>query len=75
MSMTREDFNRIGDQACVSVAAGHACSWQGNLLEPRLWEALRIELQRRYRRSTGETQAVLTIDNISVHASKAGGEA
>ncbi len=60
--MTPEEFESIGNQACVSVAAGHACMWQGELLEPHLWEALRAELQRRYRRSTGETMAVLTIE-------------
>jgi hypothetical protein len=60
--MTPEDFERIGNQALVSLAAGHDCMWQGDLLEPHLWEALRLELQRRYRRSTGETMAVLTIE-------------
>lgn len=30
-------------------------------LPPRLWEAFRIELQRRWRRSTGETNAILTV--------------
>jgi hypothetical protein len=60
--MTREDLILIGNQANVSVAAGHDAYWSGPLLEPRLWEDLRLELQRRFRRSTGETMAVLTID-------------
>ncbi len=60
--MTPEDIIRIGEAATVSVAAGHDCHWHGNLLEPRLWEALRLELQRRFRRSTGEPMAVITID-------------
>lgn len=29
-------------------------------LEPRLWEALRIEMQRRLRRATGEPDAIVT---------------
>ncbi|MDO3431220.1 hypothetical protein QWJ46_00835 [Rhizobium sp. CBN3] len=58
--MTMEEFERIADQALVSIAAGHDAFWQGNLLEPRLWEDLRIEMQRRLRRSTGEPHAIVT---------------
>jgi hypothetical protein len=61
--MTPEELKGTIEKACVNVAASHDCMWTGNRLDPRLWEALRIELQRRYRRSTGETMAVLTIDN------------
>lgn len=60
--MTPEEFERIGVGATVSNAAGHDCMWTGDLLEPGLWEALRLELQRRFRRSTGEVMAVLSID-------------
>lgn len=60
--MTPEEFKSIGDAATVSNAAGHGCMWTGDLLEPELWEALRLELQRRFRRSTGETMAVLSIE-------------
>lgn len=53
---------RMGDEASVSSAAMPA--WHHmERLEPRLWEALRLELQRRYRRATGEEFAVLTIVN------------
>lgn len=60
--MTPEEFWKIGEGAAVSNAAGHDCLWRGVSLDPALWEALRIEMQRRYRRSTGEIQAVLTIE-------------
>lgn len=60
--MTPDEFKKIGEASCVSNAAGHDCLWQGRFLEPQLWEALRIELQRRFRRSTGETMAVLSIE-------------
>lgn len=65
MPMTMEDFKRIGDQACVSVAAGHDCMWDGVLLEQSLWPALVEEMQRRYRRSTGDSSAVLTLSRIT----------
>lgn len=58
--MTLEELMEIGDRASVSVAVGHDCHWQGEYLEPRLWEALRLEMQRRLRRSTGEPHAVVT---------------
>ena len=32
-------------------------------LPPRLWEMLRQELQAEYRRATGETQAVLIVED------------
>lgn len=60
--MTRDDLRCVVDQACVSNAAGPDYLWPGSPLEPRLWEALRIEMQSRYRRSTGETMAVLRVD-------------
>ena len=31
-------------------------------LEPHLWEALRLEMQRRWREATGEEHAVLTVE-------------
>ncbi|TCP88940.1 hypothetical protein C8J31_102109 [Rhizobium sp. PP-CC-2G-626] len=62
--MSPEDFKRIGEEACVSIAADHDCYWrpEDGLLQPSLWEALRVEMQRRFRRSTGEKMAVLTIE-------------
>lgn len=71
--MTHEDFKRIGERACVSVAAGHDAHWKGGYLDPSLWEDLRIELQRRYRRSTGETHAILTIVNNPMQEGKDNG--
>lgn len=62
MTMTMETFMKIADGARVSIAAAPDYSWRGERLDPRLWEALRLELQRRYRRSTGEEFAVLTIE-------------
>lgn len=58
--MTNDDIMRILDQAEVSLAAGPDCYWHRDVLEPHLWEALRIEMQRRLRRSTGEPDAVVT---------------
>lgn len=60
--MTPEELKRIVENAQVDSAAAPDYRWQGDLLHPRLWEALRTELQRRYRRSTGEPHAVLTVD-------------
>ena len=58
--MTVDDLRSMADDANVSIAAGE--SWRQNgRLEPRLWEALRIEFQSRYRLATGEEIAVLTI--------------
>lgn len=63
--MTRDDLKCVVDNACVSNAAGPDYLWPGFLLEPRLWDALRIELQSRYRRSTGETMAVLSVQFLA----------
>lgn len=62
-ALTPEELKRIGNHAWVSNAAGPDVLWPGNLLPQELWEDLRTELQRRYRRSTGENMAVLTIEN------------
>jgi hypothetical protein len=66
--MKWEDIKRVGDDARVSIAANSDHHWDrsfasGEFLEPELWEALRLEMQRRYRRATGEELAVLTIVN------------
>jgi hypothetical protein len=66
--MTFEDIRRMGNEARISIAAGADHHWalsfeRGEFLEPGLFEALRLELQRRYRRATGEEHAVLTIVN------------
>lgn len=60
--MTLDELRSMGDDASVSIAAGPAWRQTGRL-EPRLWEALRLELQDRYRRATGEEFAVLTVVN------------
>lgn len=65
--MTRDDLFRIGDRASVQIAAGHDCRWQGDFLEPRLWEDLRLEMQRRLRRSTGEQFAIVQFSFEAAH--------
>lgn len=50
------------DDALVSFGAGQHKLRDGEYLPPRLWEALRLELQRRYRLATGEEQAVLRVE-------------
>lgn len=64
--MTPEDFQRIGDNAHVGMAAHGKNALTGgpvDRLPPRLWEALRLELQRRYRNATGEEFAVLAVES------------
>lgn len=61
--MTLEELQAIGDEVNVSMAARAAWQQSGDRLEPRLWDALRQEMQKRYRRATGEEFAVLTVVN------------
>lgn len=57
----REQFDAISVSYWANANSSRSPRQQSDKLEPRLWEALRIELQRRYRLATGETTAVLTI--------------
>lgn len=61
--MTMEKLMEIGDDACVQIAARPTYLSGNERLEPRLWDALRLELQKRYRKATGEEFAVLIIDH------------
>lgn len=64
MEWTWEHIQRIGDEASVKLSADDDYgTGSRDRLKPELWEALRLELQRRYRRATGEEFAVLTITN------------
>jgi hypothetical protein len=59
-------YQEIADDAWVSVARRPESMRGGaqvDLLPPRLWERLRLQLQDEYRRATGEAHAVLTIEN------------
>lgn len=58
--MTFEELQVIGDKARVQMAARPSHSHTGERLEPRLWEDLRHEMQRRLRRATGEPHAIVT---------------
>jgi hypothetical protein len=53
------------EQACVSIAADGRLWRLGETpprrLEPHLWEALRVEMQRRWREATGEEHATLSV--------------
>ena len=63
--MTMLDLERVLDGACVGKAAHGRNALTGgpvDRLPPRLWEALRLELQRRYRNATGEEFAVLIVE-------------
>ncbi|NTF69349.1 hypothetical protein [Rhizobium rhizogenes] len=58
--MSIDEFMKIGDDASVQIAARPSYLHDGRRLEPRLWEALRIEMQHRLRRATGEPHAIVT---------------
>lgn len=58
--MTREELQKMGDDACVQMALRPAYTHTGDRLDPRLWEDLRQEVQRRLRRATGEQYAIVT---------------
>lgn len=69
---TRPRFNiesarPIYENACVSLAVDGRLSRlsesRPRRLEPNLWEALRVELQRRWREATGEEHAILTVED------------
>ncbi|MDO9416978.1 hypothetical protein [Pararhizobium sp.] len=63
------------DQINVSIAAKRNLS-KGEFLQPRLWEDFRVHLQDTYRLATGETMAVLTIENHpAALAAQSGGKA
>ena len=57
----RKEFDSVNVSYWANAHGGHYPLPPADRLEPRLWEALRIELQRRYRLATGETTAVLTV--------------
>lgn len=63
--LTLERLMEMGDEAHVSMSIRGKNALTGgpvDRLPPRLWEALRIELQSRYRDATGEEFAVLKIE-------------
>ena len=62
MSSFMERLEGMADRASVGITADGR-SLSSGYLHPRLWEALRLELQTRYRRATGETMAVIAIEN------------
>lgn len=62
MTLTMEKLVEISDNASVQNAAGPSYLSNGNRLEPRLWEALRVEMQSRLRRATGEPHAVIRFE-------------
>jgi hypothetical protein len=58
----RPNLKEIHDDICVSLAAKGKLRENGiGYLEPRLWEELRLTLQRRYREATGEIHATLLV--------------
>lgn len=57
-----DNLMAIGDRAHVNIAAGPDYHWQRRILEPRQWEDLRLEMQRRLRRSTGEPFAIVSFE-------------
>lgn len=63
------DLKKQYEQIQVSMAA------RGQLdefLPPHLWEELRQRLQRIYRKATGETMAVLTVEDAPATHMEAG---
>jgi len=66
-SLTIEHLQRIGKSAHVTQCADgkrtNIVSGEPvERLPPALWEDLRILMQERYRRATGETMAILTVE-------------
>lgn len=59
MTITLERIREMGDEASVHIAAGPRYLHTGGVLEPRLWEALRLEMQSRLRLATGEQFAIV----------------
>jgi hypothetical protein len=61
------DLLRQVEEAAVSLAADayfrHTPHRSRELLPPHLWEALRIEMQQRWREATGEQHAILRIED------------
>lgn len=55
-----DNQNAWADELRVNRAADNDHPLILESLPPRLWEALRIEMQRRLRRATGEPDAVVT---------------
>lgn len=54
------------ESARVSLAAnGKLSMLSGQRLDPYLWEALRVEMQRRWREATGEEHAILTVNGAT----------
>lgn len=69
----RADLKRVYEGCLVSIAAHGRDALTGgpvDRLPPHLWEALRLELQRRYRNATGEEFAVLVADHSPSPQSK-----
>jgi hypothetical protein len=62
MTLTIEKLVEMGENASVQIAAGPSYRQTGKRLEPRLWEDLRVEMQRRLRRATGEPHAVVSFE-------------
>jgi hypothetical protein len=60
MTLTMEKLIEMGENASVQIAAGPSYLNTGKVLEPRLWDDLRQEMQRRLRRATGEPHAIVT---------------
>lgn len=58
--MTLNELSAMADDANVQIAARPGYLHDGSRLKPRLWEALRVEMQRRLRRATGEPDAIVT---------------
>lgn len=55
-------FEKAGDRAAVLCAIDPFQVREPANLHPKNWEPLRIELQKIWRRATGETQAVLIVE-------------
>lgn len=62
MTMTIDKLAAIADKASVDIALRPEQGIHRDPLPPRLWEALRVEMQRRLRRATGEPHAVVTFE-------------
>ncbi len=64
MSLTRETIIKQADAASVSIAMRppYMRPSETKPLPPRLWEDLRLEMQKRLREATGEEFAIVSFD-------------
>ena len=59
----RKSYDSAGVQLAADGRLSRLSENPPRRLEPHLWEALRVEMQRRWREATGEEHAILTVED------------